>query len=387
MTFSESSSSSRQSIWVHRFLLIYWLVIVLHLLAQLGSYWWIPAYPMDSHEFYYEVILYPHLLMGGAVGSAHLIYKFYIRYSLYALFLCGTVVCMEIIHLNMDIRIIGATMLLPIVASAIFFRVELTLFTAALQITGFVMMYRMDYWFKVYWTPYDLIAIPIFFLVGTLVAIIIIINGRSLIDDLEKTLLAKQELVIENAIMSKLSKTDALTHLYNHISFHEFFELALKYGVEGQAFHLALIDIDHFKMVNDQFGHRAGDIVLSQVARVIRESCGASDIAARYGGEEFALLLFEKNFEEAYQVVESIRNKLAAIVHKELGDKAVTVSIGLKSYSLHETKEELFEAVDRMLYEAKRAGRNRTVTPLHPAGLHQENRDTSTFRPDRGEQP
>lgn len=360
---SSEISMVRQEKWVRRFLWVYWLVVALHFFAQWGAYLWVSDYEIGAREFYYEVLLIPHALMILSVGAAQIFYRFYPSYSFYGLFLGGTIVSMEIIHLNMDIRIIGAIMLLPIIASAIFFRLDLTWFTAALQIIGFLMMYKWDYEFRAFFSPFDLIAIPIFFMVGTLVASMIIINGRALVKDLEQTLLAKQDLMIENAIMSKLSKTDSLTHLYNQISFHEFFELALKYGGQGQVFHLALIDIDHFKTVNDEYGHRIGDMVLSRVADVIRETIAPSDIAARYGGEEFALLLFEQSFAEAHQITETIRSQLAKTTHKEMGGNAITVSIGLQSYAASDTKESLFEAVDSLLYQAKEAGRNRIVTP------------------------
>jgi diguanylate cyclase (GGDEF)-like protein len=264
----------------------------------------------------------------------------------------------------MDIRIISALMLLPIIASAIFFRLDLTLFTSALQVVAFFILYHWDYAFKYFLTDFDLVAIPIFLFVCTLVVSIIIINGRELVSDLEATLTAKQDLMIENAIIRKLSTTDALTGLYNHISFHEFYEKALEYGDQGAPFHLALIDIDNFKLINDKYGHRTGDIVLARVAKVIKEYISPADIPARYGGEEFAIMLFEKTFEEAYELAERIRLQLSVTLHEEMEDGAVTVSIGLKSYSKGTTKERLFEEVDDLLYTAKRSGKNRTLTPM-----------------------
>lgn len=365
MVFPEVTSS-RQQRWISRFLWIYWLVIMFHFFAQLGAYLWVPEYNIEPRKFFYSVLLYPHLLMGGFILAAHLFYRFFPKHSYFGLLLCGTLVSMVIIHLNIDIRIISAVMLLPIIASAIFFRLDLTWTTAVMQIIGFVLLYKFDYWFRYYLNPYDMIATPIFFLVGTLVASIIIINGRYLVKDLENTMMAKQELVIENAIMSKLSKTDALTHLYNQNSFHEFYELAFKYGAQGQVFHLALIDIDHFKQVNDQYGHRIGDMILERVARMIREAIAASDIAARYGGEEFAILLFQESLGEAYTILETIRSKLAGTRHEELGGKPVTISIGLESYKPGHTKESMFEAADALLYEAKHQGRNQTAVSVFP---------------------
>ncbi|WP_256700684.1 GGDEF domain-containing protein [Paenibacillus sp. P46E] len=356
------SSAYRQAKWIKRFLQTYWLVISLHFLAQLGAFWFLP-YERGAHEFYFEVLLYPTLLMAAVVIIAQLIDYSASKYSFYSLFMAGTIIAMIIIHLNMDIRIIGALMLLPIFASAIFYRLDLTLFTSALQAVAFFVLYRWDFWFKFFLSSFDLIAIPIFLMVGTLVAIIMIINGRELASDLEATLTAKQDLLIENAIIRKLSTTDALTDLYNHISFHEFYDKALEYGDQGAPFHLALIDIDNFKMVNDKYGHRTGDIILARVAKVIRELISPADIASRYGGEEFAILLFEKSFEQAAEIAEKIRLRLSDTPHEEMEGAVVTVSIGLESYMQGTTKEKLFEEVDTLLYAAKHSGKNKVMTP------------------------
>lgn len=356
------TSAYRQAKWIKRFLQTYWLVIALHFLAQLAAYTFLP-YERGAHEFYYGVLLYPTLLMGAVVGIAQWMDRRASKYSFISLFMAGTIIAMIIIHLNMDIRIIGALMLLPIFASAIFYRLDLTFFTFALQAVAFFVMYRWDYWFKYFFSSFDLIAIPIFLVVGTLVASIMIINGRELVSDLEASLMAKQDLLIENAVMRKLSTTDALTDLYNHISFHEFYDKALEYGDQGAPFHLALIDIDNFKLINDKYGHRAGDIILARVAKVIRDLISSADIAARYGGEEFAILFFEKTFEEAEAIADKIRLRLSGTPHEEMDGAAVTVSIGLQSYSQGTTKEQLFEEVDALLYAAKHEGKNKVRTP------------------------
>ncbi|WP_025692715.1 GGDEF domain-containing protein [Paenibacillus zanthoxyli] len=360
---ASDASIHRQTKWIKRFLETYWVVIALHFAAQLYAYFFLP-YEIEAGVFYYKVLLGPTVLMGGSVAAAQLIDRYAAKYSFISLFAAGTFVSMVIIHLNMDIRIIGAVMLLPIMASVIFFRLNLTLYTAVLQIVGFCILYNWDYRFKAFLNPFDLIAIPIFILVGTLVAGIIIVNGRELLYDLETIMSAKQNLMAENAEILKISRTDALTGLFNHMSFHEFYEKALEYGELGVPFHLALLDIDNFKGINDKFGHRTGDLILSRVACTIQENIPPIDIATRYGGEEFAILLFEQTFEEALSLMEQVRTALAETRHAELGGLAVTVSIGLKSYEKGTTKERLFEDTDALLYAAKRSGKNKVVTPL-----------------------
>ncbi|CAI6049069.1 GGDEF domain-containing protein [Cohnella sp. JJ-181] len=351
----------RQVQYVRWFIWTYWFVIGAHFLAQLFSFLFLP-YDASANYFYLHVLLYPSLLMCGVTAGAHLILFKAERFSFYSIFAAGTVIAMVIIHLNMDIRIIAAVMLLPIFASTLFFRLNLTWFTALLQIIGFIALYVWDFWFRSFISDFDLIAILLFFVLSTVAASFIIVGGRDLVYDLEAAMSARQQLLVENTVMSQRSKTDALTNLYNHMSFHEFYDKAMEFADRGAPFHLALIDIDNFKSINDTFGHRVGDSVLAAVARVIKDRISPADIASRYGGEEFALLLFEQSFDEAYALVERIRAELAKTTHPELEGRAVTVSAGLKNYSNAMSKERLFEEADALLYEAKRTGKNKVAS-------------------------
>ncbi|MFC3801089.1 GGDEF domain-containing protein [Cohnella sp. GCM10012308] len=351
----------RQVQYVRWFIWTYWLVIGAHFFAQLFSYLFLP-YEASANEFYLHILLYPTLLMSGVTACAHFILFKAGRYSFYSIFFAGTIISMIIVHLNMDIRIIAAIMLLPVFASILFFRLNMTWFTAVLQAAGFGALYQWDAGFRSFVTAFDLIAIILFFVLSTVAASYIIISGRDLVFDLEAAMIAQQQLLVENTVMSQRSKTDALTNLYNHMSFHEFYDKAMEFADRGAPFHLALIDIDNFKSINDTFGHRVGDTILANVARVIKDRISPADIASRYGGEEFALLLFEQSFEEAHTLVDGIRSELAKSHHPELDGRAVTVSVGLKSYANPYTKEKLFEDVDALLYQAKRTGKNKIAS-------------------------
>ncbi|MGY4758293.1 GGDEF domain-containing protein [Paenibacillus caseinilyticus] len=164
-------------------------------------------------------------------------------------------------------------------------------------------------------------------------------------------------------------KTDALTGLYNHITFHGFLDRALERQQAGAGgAMLAVMDIDHFKSVNDTYGHRAGDFVLRRVAAIIQSRIGPDDTAARYGGEEFALLMPSRSEQEAYALCEDIRLQLAAAAHQELDGRAVTISVGLCRLRPGMDKEAWFQRADALLYRAKREGRNRTVREDDPGG-------------------
>lgn len=181
------------------------------------------------------------------------------------------------------------------------------------------------------------------------------------------TLCANQAgLAIENSRLYEqtllLAKTDALTQLWNHGTFQQLLgdeiERAKRYTKDVG---LAMLDLDNFKQYNDTHGHQAGDRLLQQLAKILREVARATDHAARYGGEEFAMIFPETSKQEALQACERIRERLA----KETGvghpAMTVTVSIGLAAFP-HDatTKEQLIYAADMALLAAKHAGKNRT---------------------------
>jgi len=180
---------------------------------------------------------------------------------------------------------------------------------------------------------------------------------------------------------AQMSFHDSLTGMLNtryfHHAFHKEFENAQRYG---SPLALLLLDLDHFKRVNDHYGHQTGDAVLVAIARTIGRSIRAGDILARVGGEEFAVIMPGTRSHGARQLGDRIRiavrdhgveARRAAAIH-------VTVSLGVADSDLVEahTPAELFAAVDEALYRAKRAGRNRVVVARGDSGAeagYQEN--------------
>jgi diguanylate cyclase (GGDEF)-like protein len=120
-----------------------------------------------------------------------------------------------------------------------------------------------------------------------------------------------------------------------------------------------MLDVDHFKSYNDEFGHPAGDDALKIVAQVIRESLRGADVAARFGGEEFAVLLPQTSGEEAITIAERIRERIA---RTRFPRRPVTASIGVASCSAELCASSvLIAAADKALYAAKREGRDRVL--------------------------
>lgn len=179
-----------------------------------------------------------------------------------------------------------------------------------------------------------------------------------------------------NRRQSLLSNTDGLTGLANHRHFQHMLSVALGQAyLEGEALAVILLDIDHFKQVNDTYGHLRGDLVLRDLGNALRRCLPPSAFSARYGGEEFVVLLQGDVARRAGQVAEEIRQAIEAqeVMDFTSGVRLkVTVSLGVALYELGQGKNRLIARADEALYASKRNGRNRvtladaSVTPELP---------------------
>jgi len=159
--------------------------------------------------------------------------------------------------------------------------------------------------------------------------------------------------------------TDPLTGLLNRRYLREYLPRELmRAGRNGTTLALVMADIDHFKRINDAFGHDAGDLVLRELGTLLRNSVRASDIACRFGGEEFALVMPESSLEGARQKAEAIRAAVKALglKYRELPLGPITASFGVALFPLHADKpDSLLRAADEALYHAKGGGRDRVM--------------------------
>lgn len=159
--------------------------------------------------------------------------------------------------------------------------------------------------------------------------------------------------------LAKLALTDHLTGLYNR---HSLYDLAPKY-IQNALRHksplsLLMIDLDHFKKINDTYGHSTGDSVLKNVAKIMQDACRTEDIVARFGGEEFVMLLTNCETDSAIHKAEKLRASIEASKPEGL---TVTSSIGIATLSPNDTFDLLFNNADKAVYEAKATGRNKVV--------------------------
>lgn len=165
--------------------------------------------------------------------------------------------------------------------------------------------------------------------------------------------------------MERMATTDGLTGVFNHRTFQGRFDEHLATARRyGRKLSFILTDVDHFKSVNDTYGHPMGDQVLKGVARILRECARDTDVVARYGGEEFAVVMPETDAKGAQVIAERIRERVQKEVFQtEQGPLKVTISLGVATFpDSGADKQVLIDLADQCLYFAKRHGRNQSVT-------------------------
>ena len=169
------------------------------------------------------------------------------------------------------------------------------------------------------------------------------------------------EAVVEK--LTLLSTQDPLTGLKNRRYFTERAKAAWQaYKRHGYPFALLIIDIDFFKQINDNYGHQVGDIVLTQIGKVLEENLRESDVIARWGGEEFLILLPSLNLQEAYIVAQKLRETVAEQVVDVAPYKVqTTITSGVADIRDYDSVEACIHAVDKKLYQGKESGRNTVI--------------------------
>lgn len=177
------------------------------------------------------------------------------------------------------------------------------------------------------------------------------------------------------------ANSDALTGLYNRRYLEDQLNEVVSYAVRyDKTVSILLLDLDHFKQINDLFGHATGDIILKGFAEVLHLHLPKNAIAGRWGGEEFLVILPEMDLHRAWQVAEYIHVVMRSIKFKKVG--SVTISVGVSELASLDSIQTLIQRADQALYQAKGAGRNKTMPQLHDiqrSGLFPHTKPTKTL--------
>ena len=170
-----------------------------------------------------------------------------------------------------------------------------------------------------------------------------------------------REDITDKKLVEKLSITDRLTQLYNRVKLDDVFKDEINRAKRyDEKFCVILLDIDHFKSVNDTYGHDVGDMTLIDVANILKSSIRQTDIVGRWGGEEFVIITPKTTLENAMILANKIRENIQNHTFKHIGTK--TSSFGVSIYKDGDNADTMVKRADNALYEAKKTGRNKVVT-------------------------
>jgi len=312
--------------------------------------------------FVLGTIVLPAAAMAATLGILGVIFRIIKKNSEFAL-LTGLNVLVAIIIMTLhDMPMSIYLLVLPIQISLFFYRRNLIVYSCALGLLNLLVILTISARIHADIAPADIIMIISLLIASALIIYNLMTRALQTAQRLIHVATEKQDLQTQNAFMEKLNRIDPATELYNHRSFHEYLDsvLALCQNTEIQV-HLALLDIDNFKKINDQFGHRTGDTIIAFVSKKIQHHLDPNDFAFRYGGEEFAIICVEKTQDQLFEIVEQIRKDIAQDNHPELDGNKVTISIGMQTYRSAMSKVDFFSGTDDALYNAKKTGKNKTV--------------------------
>jgi diguanylate cyclase (GGDEF)-like protein len=354
-----TSLTFNQTRWNRILLQSYWCALIVSILLECM---FLLITEVPTADFINSFIIRPTVILILIIVLAECAVRWLPNHHDYVLILTSTLLVITIIAIHSSLEYLLFILFFPIMISIFYFQYKKLLYAQLNTAIALLALYSLNPAIHNSISVIGLFVLVCIFLIYSGIALGILARGREIQRHLRTSYESNQELLIRTIIMDKLAKTDALTDTYNHRAYHEFKDHLVEQAENGQTIlHLAVLDIDNFKSVNDTYGHRTGDAVLQQVAALARSKTGSNDIVARYGGEEFVLLFTEKSLQEVYDLVEEIRMTIASTTHEALHGNSVTVSIGLNQYFPGMGKEQLFQGADSALYEAKNSGKNCTA--------------------------
>lgn len=358
------TSPANFSEWNRKILSAYWAIFALTLFNEIAALLYLTAHNEGSviTEYSFGHVIKPSLSIVIVLLVAQIINSIPHRFNDDVVLGVGSLIPGILVYFHANLDGIQYFFVIPILVSVFYFQPSKLLISFGVNVSLFSLLYLLHPVLKskIYVIEFMTTVITLF--CGLIISYGIMARGAEIQQNLKRTMSEQQDLLVKSILMDKLSKIDALTELYNHKTFHEYLDKLIDQSDHNMLkLHLAVLDIDNFKKINDTYGHWVGDLILRSVSQTIRSTVSTDDFSARYGGEEFAVIFTDKTREEVLEITESIRESIAGSRHPELNGDSVTISIGLKEYIPGSGKEWLFRGADDALYTAKRSGKNRTV--------------------------
>jgi diguanylate cyclase len=349
--------------WQRKILNAFWTVVLISFIADIvAMFIVILLYPQFLHDYLIYTMVIPIGLQLLVMAANEAIERYHKVSRPYTIVLTAILLASILIAASKTVNGIQYVMMLPMLAAQFYFNKRILVFAF---ITIFISLISLYLLFPLIWndmTIFEVFAL-LFILSGAfLILIKMLERGKEMLEQLNKTSQSERELLIKNIVMERLNKTDALTDLYNHKTFHVYLDhLIEQCETNHLPLQLAMIDVDNFKMINDTYGHSVGDIILKRIAGILKQSLTNDEIIARYGGEEFAVIFPGRTMDQTIRMIEQVRETIWQELHPEMEDRQVSVSIGLSDYRSGIGKSRFFAEADSLLYKAKKSGKNKTV--------------------------
>lgn len=358
------SLTPRHTYWNRVLLNTFWMVLLVYLVSQLvvSSSIWGHRPEFTGEPYFISHALIPASMILALILILEGIHRWKPLYSEFSIIIASHLYAMLIIcSLSPEVHVKPLIMLFPLFVSMIYLKKSYMTASSILCLL-YISLLFLHTAYNEYTLRMEYAITALIFAGTSLAGFGVIGRGRELIQSLENSVKSEQDLRIQNIIMDRLSKIDPLTDLYNHKTFHEYLGWLIEHQQSNPfPMQLAVMDIDNFKKVNDQYGHWVGDIVLKQVAGIVLQHIGTDDFAARYGGEEFVIILTAKPLKDSTEIMERILKGIAGMPVAEMEEQSVTVSIGMHDYNGTDSKSSTFQQADDALYEAKKTGKNKIV--------------------------
>ena len=351
-------------IWMDKIIAIYWFMVGLAFIGQLLGFFMSQAYQLSPPVgFLVEQVFVPSGVQVVLIAFVQYLVKVKGLYKPKMLTIFGTLAAWMTAYSHASVPGLQVLFVILLAVNLIYFNKNELRFSFIANLIALTSLYLIPD-VRESATIFERFTYLFILIAAYQVFSLVLDRGTDILDVLKRSNEQERSLMVRSAMMERLTKVDPLTELYNHRTFYEYLDFLYDQSIHyNMPLQLAIIDIDNFKKINDEFGHDVGDIILKRVARTIEDSVTENEIVARYGGEEFAVLITSKSINDGYELVESIRKKIANLKNDEI-NRPITVSIGFQPLSKDLSQTQFFKRADELLYQAKQNGKNQVAVSI-----------------------